>query len=103
MPKQYSQYFNGIIEELTIEPKKYLERVSFWRTIEKTKEEYFMLCSLEGSKDFKLKIKIEKDKYEKSKVGDEVAIHLDFSYGYTCFHDIKEERKPEILDVEKSY
>lgn len=99
MSKQYSQYFNGTIEELKIEPKKYLERVSFWRTIERMKDEYFMLCSLGSSKeDFKLKIMIKKDEYEKSKMGDKVSIHLTFRYRFTCFH-YREEKKETILIV----
>lgn len=104
MQKQYSKYFKATILDLTIEPKKYLERVSFWKCIEKTKDEYFMLCSLVGAtEDFRLKVKIEKEEYEKSKIGDEVAIHLDFSYDFTCFVNIKREEKPQILEVERSY
>jgi len=101
MSKQYSKYFKAIIETLTIEPKKYLERVSFWKCIEKTKDEYYMTCSLEGSaEDFKLKVKIKKGEYEKSKVGDRLSIHLTFSYDFTCFH-YPEEKKETILTVEE--
>ena len=104
MSKQYSKYFKATIEALIAEPKKYLERVSFWRTIEKTKDEYYMLCSLQGAgEDFKLKVKIEKEEYEASKIGDEVRIHLNFSYDFTCFISIKREEKPEVLTIEKSY
>jgi hypothetical protein len=102
MSKQYSKYFKAIIKELTVEPKKYLERVSFWKCIERTKDEYFMLCSfLSAGHDFKLKISIKKEEYEKSKVNDEVSIHLNFSYDFTCFH-YKEEKKEDILIIERN-
>src|SRR4030042_3869449 len=99
MNKVYSKYFIGKIEQLVVEPETYRERISFFKYIEKTKDGYFMLCSLAGissSEDFQLKIKINKKDYEKSKIGDDVSIHLNFEYHFVCFHYQKDKKETEI-------
>jgi hypothetical protein len=95
----HSHYFRGTIEALVTEPKKYLERVSFFKSIERTRDEYYMICSLAGnSENFRLKIKIGDYEYSKSKIGDDVSIHLTFGYDYSCFHYVKEVEIP-IIEV----
>lgn len=101
MKHEYSKYFNAVIKKLVIEPKSYLDWVSFFKRIERTKDEYFMFCSLDGAgEDFQLKIQIKKDDYEKSKVEDKVSIHLNFNYDFTCFfYPEKVKTGPKILDM----